>query len=42
MPVDYEEKIRFFIKCLLIFRMYHEDIYFSGMHWNSSCHTDVI
>ena len=28
MPVDYEEKIRFFTKRLLIFRIKHEDVYF--------------
>ncbi|EPG35471.1 hypothetical protein F907_02839 [Acinetobacter colistiniresistens] len=28
MPVDYEEKIRFFTERMLIFRINHEDVYF--------------
>lgn len=41
MPVDYEEKIRFFTKRLLIFRINHEDDELSGMNCKLKSHSKL-
>lgn len=41
MPVDYEEKIRFFTKHLLIFRINHEDDELSGINWKLKSHSKL-